>query len=894
MGGFLGQKSREAVASTESQPSLQLFAKLITASSEALNAGARSERGPASAQESDLRLVVDAISDGVCCFDDDARLVFSNPRFAEMYRLENEQTKPGVSLFEIREHRSARAAAAALNHDLLWENSPSASTRAVALKDGRTIEISRRPNPQGGWIEIHRDISSVEAVRKAAEDRFSQQHLLDLVPAILWVKDAKSRFRIANKAAAVKIGRQSPEELIGKDDFELHPPETAHLYFSDEQRIIRSGEAMIDKEEYVIDPSGRKTWILTTKIPLRDDAGQIVGLVGASRDITERRQADLLRDGQAEILEMIATSAPLTQVLERLIKLIEAQLSGIVGSILLLDPDGVHLRCGAAPSLNAAYSAAIEGVAIGPRAGSCGTAIYRRQPVIVKDIAEDPLWEAYRDLALPFGYRSCWSTPILSHGGGALGAFAMYSGETRVPTPAETRLIDIAVRIAGIAVERERAEDRIKFMASHDVLTELPNRSLLAARLAEAMRYAASRDKGAAVAFVDLDNFKPINDSLGHNAGDELLKTLAKRMLRHAGPRDTVIRLGGDEFLVILADLETNIEAASANIQKLKAAISEPMRIAGRDIRVTSSIGIAIYPKDGEDVDTLLTNADTAMYHAKQSGRDKYQPFTPDLNAKARERMLLQEELQTALSESQFVLFYQPQAEVKTGRVFAVEALIRWMHPTKGLIAPMQFIPLAEETGLITEIGDWVLEEACRQNREWQAQGMRPIAVSVNVSPRQFKDKDLAQRVADKLERTGLAPQYLELEVTESLIMQDLGQAVATMEKLRDLGVRLSIDDFGTGYSSLAALRRFPVHRLKIDRSFIQHVTTSESDTALASAMISLGQRLKLRVIAEGVETDEQIRFLKENNCDEMQGYYFSRPLPAKDLEPMLRSAANP
>ena len=254
---------------------------------------------------------------------------------------------------------------------------------------------------------------------------------------------------------------------------------------------------------------------------------------------------------------------------------------------------------------------------------------------------------------------------------------------------------------------------------------------------------------------------------------------------------------------------------------------------------------------------------------------------------------VLQEKLQTALSQAQFVLFYQPQAEVKTGKVFAVEALIRWMHTTRGLIAPMQFIPLAEETGLITEIGDWVLEEACRQNREWQANGMQPIAVSVNVSPRQFKDKDLAQRVANKLERTGLAPQYLELEVTESLIMQDLDQAVATMEKLRDLSVRLSIEDFGTGYSSLTALRRFPVHRLKIDRSFIQHVATSESDTALASAMIWLGQRLKLRVIAEGVETDEQIRFLKENNCDEMQGYYFSRPLAARDLEPILRSAAN-
>jgi diguanylate cyclase (GGDEF)-like protein/PAS domain S-box-containing protein len=883
-------KSLEALASADDEPKLGLFAELVAASSEALDDGYRAELAFARTQTDYLTLIVEAISDGVCCFDENGRFVFSNPRFAEIYRLNDDQARYGMSAAEIRVQCLARANAE--RTDPSWEESPNAPRRAIALVDGRTIEISRRTNSRGGWIEIHRDVSEIEAARKAAEDRFSQQHLLELVPAILWAKDAKSRFRIANKAAAVKIGRQSPEELIGKDDFELHPPETAEQYFADEQRIIRSGEPMIDKEEYVIDPSGRKFWISTTKVPLRDETGEIVGLVGASRDITERRQADQLRDGQSEILEMIATSAPLNAILERVIRLIEAQMSGIVGSVLLLDADGVHLRPGAAPGIDAAYTAAIDGVAIGPKAGSCGTAIYRRQPVVVKDIAEDPLWESCRELALWFGYRSCWSTPILSHDGRALGAFAMYSGEPREPTAGESRLLDIAVRIAGIAIERKRAEDRIRFMANHDVLTELPNRSLLAASLAEAMRYAASEAKWAAVAFLDVDDFKPINDSLGHGAGDELLKALSKRMVRSAGPRDTIIRLGGDEFVVILADLPNGVEAVSGSVKKLKAAISEPIRIAGHDVRVTSSIGVAIYPNDGADVDTLLINADTAMYHAKQNGKDNYQLFTPDLTAKARERLSLQKELQTAISESQFVLFYQPQVEVKTGRVFAVEALIRWMHPVRGLVPPMQFIPLAEETGLIMEIGDWVLEEACRQNKEWQAKGMPPIVVSVNVSPRQFKDKDLAHRVAEKLQRTGLAPQYLELEVTESLIMHDLDQAIATMEKLKDLGVRLSIDDFGTGYSSLTALRRFPVHRLKIDKSFIQHVLTSESDTALASAMISLGQRLKLRVIAEGVETDQQIQFLKENNCDEMQGYYFSKPVTAADVEPILRSPA--
>jgi EAL domain-containing protein (putative c-di-GMP-specific phosphodiesterase class I) len=309
---------------------------------------------------------------------------------------------------------------------------------------------------------------------------------------------------------------------------------------------------------------------------------------------------------------------------------------------------------------------------------------------------------------------------------------------------------------------------------------------------------------------------------------------------------------------------------------------------------VTCSIGLANYPNDGADPDTLLANADAAMYRAKEIGRDNFQFYTPELNTKVHEKFTLQSELRNAILRSEFVLRYQPQVDLRTGRVFAVEALIRWRHPTLGMIPPIKFIPIAEDTGLIVPIGDWVLHESCRQNKAWQAAGLPPVTVCVNVSARQFKEKNLIGRVVSALQDSGLEAQFLELELTESLIMQDVEQAVATMRALQSLGVQLSIDDFGTGYSSLAALKTFPVARLKIDKSFINDLPNDENDKAVASAVISLGQKLNLRVIAEGVETDEQVAFLRQNNCDEMQGYHFSKPVPAADIEKMLRVLPQP
>jgi diguanylate cyclase (GGDEF)-like protein len=405
--------------------------------------------------------------------------------------------------------------------------------------------------------------------------------------------------------------------------------------------------------------------------------------------------------------------------------------------------------------------------------------------------------------------------------------------------------------------------------------------------------HARRDDRWVTALFTDIHNFKFVNDSLGHNAGDELLKTIAKRMSECIRATDTVVRLGGDEFVIVLSDQPKNADTISETVRKLQAAISAPIRLEGHDVTVTVSIGIASYPDDGDDVDTLLGNADAAMYRAKEIGRDNFQFYTPALNTKVHNKFLLQEELRAAVARAEFVLHYQPQVDLRTGRVFAVEALVRWNHPRLGLVPPLKFIPIAEESGLIVPIGDWVLNEACRQNKAWQDSGLPPMAVCINVSARQFKERNLVARVANALTQTGLDAKYLEIEVTESLIMQNLDLAIATMNDLQRLGVPLSIDDFGTGYSSLSALKTFPVSRLKIDKSFIDGLLANENDKAVTSAVISLGQKLNLRVIAEGVENDAQAALLRNINCDEMQGYLFSKPLPAEGVEELLKARSH-
>jgi diguanylate cyclase (GGDEF)-like protein/PAS domain S-box-containing protein len=556
---------------------LATLARLATESCDVIMDDRDAKIANLEAQAQRHQAVFNAVAQGVCYFDAEDRVILSNRRFAEIYRLAPEQIRPGATLREIIELRIAAGTWATAADDYLSfcvanHFSNESIVWMAELRDGRLIQMRRQPMPGGGCVVTHEDITELKAARAAANERLSLQALIDRLPDNLWVKDLNSRFVIANQATATRIGVAGPADLVGKTDLELLPLELAEKFFADEQEIVRTGQPVIDQEEIAW---GLKQAISTTKVPLRNERNEIFGVAGVSRDITERKLAEALRDGQAQILEMIAMSAPLKDVLDRVILLVESQFKGVIGSVLLVDETSNRLRRVAAPNLPDAYAKAIDGLPIGPKAGSSGTAAYRREAVVVADIMTDPLWEDYRGPAAEHGLRSCWLTPILSHQGAILGTFAAYAKEPREPTDAEVDLIKIATRIAGIAIERKLAEDRIQFMATHDALTGLSNRTLLNDRLSQAVLYAQRYDRWVTVLFVDLDNFKFINDSLGHNAGDELLKTVANRMVSCIRATDTVVRIGGDEFVIVLFDQPKDVDVISETVRKIQSAIAE-------------------------------------------------------------------------------------------------------------------------------------------------------------------------------------------------------------------------------------------------------------------------------------------------------------------------------
>ncbi len=432
-------------------------------------------------------------------------------------------------------------------------------------------------------------------------------------------------------------------------------------------------------------------------------------------------------------------------------------------------------------------------------------------------------------------------------------------------------------------------QDELARQANHDSLTGLPNRNLLRDRIEHACARTQRYGDFAAVAFLDLDNFKLVNDSLGHSVGDQLLRAVASRLEASLRAMDTVARLGGDEFVLVLSD-HKSAQSVSGELQRIVESFAQPFTMDNQDVFVTASIGVALYPQDAKDAEALMKSAELAMYRAKESGRNSYQLFTTELQTKVTERMALEGMLRRALERGELSLHYQPQVDLHSNRIFGCEALIRWNQADLGMIGPAKFIPLAEDTGLIVQIGEWVLRTACRQTKSWQDAGLPAITVAVNISARQFREKNLLQSVAKILADTGLDPARLELEVTESVIMHDAQNVIAELQAFRDMGIKLSVDDFGTGYSSLSYLKRFPVDRLKIDQSFVRDVTSDADDAAIAQAVITLGHTLDLRVIAEGVETAEQLAFLRRNHCDEMQGYLFGRPMPADEFTKLLAS----
>lgn len=436
--------------------------------------------------------------------------------------------------------------------------------------------------------------------------------------------------------------------------------------------------------------------------------------------------------------------------------------------------------------------------------------------------------------------------------------------------------------------ERKRAEDKIKHMAYHDSLTDLPNRTLFHEHLKQTLENLNKSNKTLAVLFLDLDRTKVINDTLGHHVGDELLKYLSKKLRDYVGKEGIIARFGGDEFLILLPNIE-HVDDAIDFAKGIPTLLSQPFVYENQELLVTASVGISMYPQDGDDAVTLIKNADTAMYRAKEAGGNTFQRYQADMNYRSLERLNLELHLRRALDRNEIDVYYHPLLDLRSGNVFGVEALVRWHHPEYGTISPGEFIPIAEETGLIVPIGNWVLKQACMQNQLWKQMGFPRLTVSVNISVKQFQQPGFVHVVQEALRETGLPPNQLCLEITESVAMKNVSYITETMNKLKMLGIQISIDDFGTGYSSLSYLKRFRVHTLKIDQSFIKDVTTDDDNAAIVTALIAMSHQLKIKTLAEGVETQEQLNFLKEHGCDEIQGYIFSKPLRAPEFEQVIR-----
>ena len=694
------------------------------------------------------------------------------------------------------------------------------------------------------FAEHTRAARSAESLREQLA--FIQQ-LIEAVPQPIFFKDAEGRYLGVNRAWERFFGIPR-EQFIGKSVFELYPhdQELAKRHHAKDQDLFSSPGSQSYEAAIAAAQGGVRNTIYN-KATFNKSDGAVAGLIGTITDVTSLKEAEAaLRASEMRFRDLTELSSD--WYWEQDTNLRFTQMSSKIYEF----------------SLDAAEH--------------IGKARWE-MPIV--GVSEEQ-WQAHRKLLeerrpfLDFVYQrndvhgnlrtiSVSGRPIYDE----QGEFKGYRGTGR----------DIT--------EQKQVEEKIRHMAHHDALTQLPNRVLLHDRIGQAIAQARRNNEALALLFIDLDRFKTVNDSLGHQVGDRLLQAVAGRLTACTRASDTVARIGGDEFVILLGELDRP-EAARHVAQKVLDALSEPVTLDGHELKVTPSIGICAYPHDGEDVETLMRNADTAMYHAKQMGRNNYQFFTQAMNDAAQQRLLLENDLRYAIDRGEFILHYQPQLDLKTGAIVGFEALVRWRHPQRGMVGPSEFIPAAEETGLIGPIGEWVLREACSQARVWQKAEYPQLQVAVNCSAQQFQHEGFVETVARILRETGMPALRLELEITESVIIHHSEEVNARFQALEDMGVRISIDDFGTGYSSLSYLKRLAIHQLKIDQSFVRDISSDPDDAAIVSAIIAIAHSLDLDVLAEGVETAEQLAFLRSLGCDTAQGYLFSKPLPAEEFARLL------
>ncbi len=726
-------------------------------------------------------------------------------------------------------------------------------------------EVSLNSFQAGGEqhvLGMVRDITKRKAALTALKD--SEQRFRALAqnaPDIVYTLDHTGVFTYINPAWKRILGHE-PREVLGRYFTDFVEPSEARRYRKVFKRVRDGRQTFSDMEGRLLAKDGSLRHFLLGGAPNLDENGRVVGMVGLFKDITERKLALKLLQDSEQRHRTVLESAP--------------------------DPMMVCDRAGNITYINPAFTR-IFGWTLDDLAGGDAAFVPPQERAITAELMEQVArGETISGVETRRLTKSGEVVEVSLSGA----AFFDLQGRSREARGAVLTLQDIT--------ERKRTQEQVRYLAYHDILTGLPNRKSFYERIDQTMLEACRlpRDKSQpqehrqpqerlwALLFLDLDRFKTINDSLGHEVGDEILRTVARRIRHCLRKTDHVFRLGGDEFTVILSELGRDIDAARV-AEKILEAVARPIRQGNQELYLTASIGISLCPNDGTEVEAIVRNADMAMYAAKEEG-NCYSFFTEEMNAKAQARMRMESSLRRAVQNRELVLYYQPMVD-SGHRIKGMEALLRWMHPEIGLVPPAQFISVAEETGAIIPIGQWVLEEACRRVKSWQDQGYPDLYVAVNLSARQFKQPDLVEQVLAVLEKTGLQPQYLKLEVTESSVMDNPEDAIAKMWRLHEKGIRFSIDDFGTGYSSLSHLKRFPVDTLKIDRSFVREATDSQGDQEIIRTILAMANSLNMKAVAEGVETRAQRDFLCAEGCRCMQGYYFGPPVPEAEFEGMLR-----
>ena len=841
-----------------------------------------------------LRALVESASDIISIAEPDGLIRYSS-RVSERMLGYAEGSAPGLTVFDIVHPDDVDAVRRLWGERLDDPGFVSPIELRLLKADGTWLDAEVIANNMlddpavHGLVLTTRDISE----RKAAEQalRRSDERFRALV------QNLSEAIVVIDRHGKILYNSPSALEMIGQKDAgesaDLPWPDLGRVHPDDQGAVAEGLAAALSAPGTVgpIDVRIRHSdghWVRVEAIAqnLLDDPA-VGGVVVTMHDVTVRRRAQDLNARAAAILELVARGVLLDDTLESIARALEESDTDLRCAIYLLDEDTDALCTRAAPSLDESFTQTAGSTKSGHLACLYRTSVHARQPLRVADVENDDRCVDCRTFVLAHGMRAFWSMPLLSTASEeALGALVVYAESTGLPSPAQEQLTGVLAGLAAIAIDRKRFEDRLLHQSLHDPLTGLPNRALFHDRLAHALERSRRSRSEVAVLFLDLDRFKFVNDSLGHDAGDELLLSTAQRLLRAVRPGDTVGRFGGDEFTVLCEDLPPAFacERVAEIAQRLLSAISEPGELRGTEVFLSASIGIAIAPDANARPDDLLRDADAAMYHAKNRGAGHWEVFDQTMRERARTRNETESALHRAIERGELRLFFQPIISILDQRCVGAEALVRWQHPERGLVLPGEFIELAEESGLIHDLGRWVLREAATQATRWQVDAPDGFTVSVNISARQLAQGDLHEIVAETLRTTMAQPHRICLEITESVFMDDMASIVELIGQVRELGVQFSIDDFGTGYSSLAYLKSLPVDAVKVDRSFVSAMTSDTGDAAIVSAVIGLAHALDLRVVAEGVETAEQLAGLAALGCDHAQGFYFSPPQPAPDI----------